>query len=164
MKKYSLVLFLTLIGFSFAGCEKSPESILLTFNNFLTNIHIHYVTNTGENILNKNSVVEVFYDDNGAMYKVDRPHLDAPNGYKLEYNDRRVILKLFTSDFFTIRDRRLYSKTYVKLDDYATDTLSCQLYARGATLSVVRLWHNDNLVWEEGEILNSTPRFITIVK
>lgn len=162
MKKYSFSLFLTLIGFSFTGCEKDQRSIM-PFNNYMTNLYIHYVNNKGENILDKNSVVEVFYDDNGAMYKVDSPHLRFPNGYTFEYKDQNVILKVFTSDFYSIRDRRIYSKTYVKVDGYPMDTFTCQLYADEGTLSVVRVWHNDNLVWEV-EILYGTPRLITIVK
>ncbi len=50
------------------------------------------MNNNEENILDKNSVIEIFYDDGGAMYKVDRPHLDFPNGYNLIYNDKLKIL------------------------------------------------------------------------
>lgn len=165
MKKHSFALFLTLIIFSFTGCNKNQERIL-TFTNYSKDINIHYVNNNEENILDKNSVIEIFYDDGGAMYKVDRPHLDFPNGYNLIYNDEAedTILKLFTSDFFTVRDQRIYSKTYVKLGDYSMDTFTCQLYADAGTISVVKVWHNDNLVWEVGEILYDSPRTIKIVK
>lgn len=163
MKKNVFALFLTLLGVSFAGCEKSQEGKML-FNNFAMDIYILYENNKGGNILDKNSVIDVFYDDKGVMYKVDRPNLDAPNGYVLEYKDQNVILKLFTSDFFIIKDQRIYSKTYVKLDGLPTDTFTCQLYADGGKILVVRVWHNNNLVWEEGEILYDSPRFITIVK
>ena len=164
MKKYKLYLFLTLTAFSFTRCEENQRSMTMNFNNYDMDIYIHFINVKGENILDKNPSIEIFYDNNGAMYKVDRPHLDAPNGYTIEYKKQSSILKLYTSDFFLIKGQRIYSKTYVKLNGYLIDTFTCELYADGSTLTIIKVWHNDNLVWEVGEVLYNSSRSIEIVK
>ena len=160
MKTTNSILTITILflGLCFSSCKNETNIPGLDVE---TVFFIKYINSNGENILHDDSQIEIRYDQNGTSIKVERPNLDYPNGYTLRplgdatpNGGNGLCLKVFPEG----------SVNYIKIDGYESDTLKCEYLKDSGGIAIVKIWHNNELVWDVSDQNRTTSRLILIVK
>lgn len=167
MKKL-FILFMMLpfiIGLIIISCNGEEKNMQDLYIGKL-NVYLEYVSIDGTNILQNDSEIEVFYDKNGIVEKVNRSNLTYSNGFIITSKrdvapngSEELCVKVFPSDYLNVDN---ISTTYVKLGDHQLDTIQCQFYKASDLFYLLKTWHNGTLVWDKQT--NSTSPLIQIVK
>lgn len=163
---YLLLMMLPLLmGLIMSSCNKEKELITEGFS--MNRIFfIEYVSIDGKNILQDDSQIEVYYENNGIAQKVEQPNLTYPNGFAIVSQQNtapngsdELCVKVFPSD--KLNDKN-FSTTYIKFGDYQIDTIQCQFNITTNSVYLTKTWLNGTLVWD----IETKPssRLIQIVK
>lgn len=128
-------------------------------------VYIEYVNVDGTNILQNDSQIEVYYEENGIAQRVIRQNLDVPFGFTITTQSdaardgsNELCVKVSPSDYL---DSENISTTYVKFGD-KMDTIQCQFYKSSNTFYLLKTWHNGTLVWDK-ETAKASP-LLRIIK
>ncbi len=158
-------MFPLFLGLIMSSCNKEKEQPISGFD--MNRIFfIEYVSVDGTNILQNDSPIEVYYENNGIAEKINRSYLDYPNGYKITTQREaapngsdELCVKVFPSDY--LNDESI-STSYIKFGDHQTDTIQCQFQITTNTIYLTKTWLNGTLVWD----IDTKPssRLIQIIK
>ncbi len=154
MKRIIILIPSIFLLFSISGCIKFD--CCTDINKVLD---LKYQNDKGDNILSKKSKVLVYYDIKGEAVKVQDLKSETASdkaGYRLSGNDSTVFLSLFVSDYVV----NGLSTTYVKVDDFTTDTIKCEHKKSGNSHFLGKIWLNGKLALES----NNENWTITIIK
>lgn len=149
-----------------SSCNKEKEQPTKGFS-MKTIFFIEYVSLDGINIVKNDSPIEVYYDNNGVVQKVERSNLDYPNGFKITSQRNtaangsdELCVEIFPSDYYNDED---ISTTYIKLGDSQMDTIQCQFHRTSNSIYLTKTWLNGTLVWDSTSLSSPFP-LIRLIK
>lgn len=163
--KTSALLTIILLSVCFNSCSEDP-----IYNGLLisTVFSLQYFNNNDENILHKDSQIEVYYDKDGAAIKFNKPNLEYPYGYRLsnlakinQGDSTELCIEVFASDFYY--DKNL-STTFIKLDNYKSDTVTCEFHRTLNITAIQKIWCNNELIFDNQNNIGTRYQTIRIIK
>ena len=99
--------------------------------------------------------IKIFYLIDGEKIERYDPNRDAPRAYVIGYAAERYGITIYPN----IDESEEYPVTYIQWNEQDTDTVKCQFNRGDNFLYLTKLWFNDELVLEIGELC-----FFEIVK